>query len=140
MILPLEAAAARLHASSWARIRAPSQKVLCVLHVDTWAPGCCTGDPHPSYRYPEQAAIGRARAARYGTRALKLQVPVFNNVRAEADLGTRGEGWLPTEEALGLLRGRDGAEPVRVTTPRKRRPRRTSFGGQVVLKGIGPLQ
>jgi acyl-CoA synthetase (NDP forming) len=103
----------------------------------------------PSYRYPEQAAIALARAARYGAWRARLEgtVPVFEDVRADeaaaliAAALARGEGWLPTEEAERLLAcyGVAMARTVRVATPEEAADEATSFGGRVVLKGIGPL-
>ena len=103
----------------------------------------------PSYRYPEQAAIALARAARYGTWRARPEgtVPAFDDVRedeAAALIATalaRGEGWLPTEEAEQLLAcyGVTMARTVRVSTPEEAAQAATSFEGHVVLKGIGPL-
>ena len=103
----------------------------------------------PSYRYPEQAAIALARAARYGVWRARPEgtVPVFDDVREDEAAGliaaalARGEGWLPTEEAEQLLAcyGVAMARTVRVATPEEAAAAATSFGGRVVLKGIGPL-
>ena len=103
----------------------------------------------PSYRYPEQAAIALARAARYGVWRARQEgtVPVFDDVREDEAAGliaaalARGEGWLPTEEAEQLLAcyGVAMARTVRVATPEEAAAAATSFGGRVVLKGIGPL-
>ncbi|MGZ5212132.1 MAG: bifunctional acetate--CoA ligase family protein/GNAT family N-acetyltransferase [Actinomycetota bacterium] len=103
----------------------------------------------PSYRYPEQAAIALARAARYGTWRARPEgtVPVFDDVREDeaamliAAALARGEGWLPTAEAEQLLAcyGLTMARTVRVLTPGDAARAATSFKGNVVLKGIGPL-
>ncbi len=103
----------------------------------------------PSYRYPEQAAIALARAARYGMWRARPEeiVPRFEDIRedeAAAPIATalgRGEGWLPTEEVEGLLEryGMPLARTVRVSTPEEAGEAAGSFDGKVVLKGIGPL-
>ncbi len=103
----------------------------------------------PSYRYPEQAAIALARAARYGTWRARPEgtVPVFDDLRedeAAALIATalaRGEGWLPTEEAEQLLAcyGIKMARTRRVSTPEEASEAAATFEGRVVLKGIGPL-
>ena len=103
----------------------------------------------PSYRYPEQAAIALARAARYGRWRARPEgvVPEFDDVRqdeAAALIATalaRGEGWLPTEEAEKLLAcyGVTMVRTVRVSTPEEAAEAARSFPGKVVLKGIGPL-
>jgi acetyl coenzyme A synthetase (ADP forming)-like protein len=103
----------------------------------------------PSYRYPEQAAIALARAARYGTWRARPEgaVPVFDDVREGeaaaliASALVRGEGWLPTEEAEQLLAcyGIRIARTVRVASPEEAQEEGASFEGHLVLKGIGPL-
>jgi acetyl coenzyme A synthetase (ADP forming)-like protein len=103
----------------------------------------------PSYRYPEQAAIALARAARYGTWRVRPEgtVPAFDDVRQDeaaaliAAALARGEGWLPTEEAEQLLAcyGVSMARTARASTPEEAAQAATSFEGKVVLKGIGPL-
>lgn len=102
----------------------------------------------PSYRYPEQAAIALARAARYGVWRDRPEgtVPGFTDVRkgeAAALIATalaRGEGWLPTGEAEQLLAcyGLTLARTVRAATPEEAAQEAEAFEGKVVLKGIGP--
>ncbi len=103
----------------------------------------------PSYRYPEQAAIALARAARYGTWRSRPEgtMPTFDDVRQDeaaaliAAALARGEGWLPTEEAEQLLAcyGVTMARTVRASTPEEAGRAAASFEGKVALKGIGPL-
>jgi acetate---CoA ligase (ADP-forming) len=103
----------------------------------------------PSYRYPEQAAIALARAARYGVWRARPAgaVPSFDDVREDEAAAliavalARGEGWLPTDEAERLLAcyGLTMARTVRVATPEQAAAEAASFDGAIVLKGIGPL-
>ena len=103
----------------------------------------------PSYRYPEQAAIALARAVRYGVWRARAEghVPSFDDVEpgeAAALIAAalaRGDEWLPTEEAERLLAcyGISLARTVTVGTPEEASEAAATFGGSVVLKGIGPL-
>jgi acetyl coenzyme A synthetase (ADP forming)-like protein len=103
----------------------------------------------PSFRYPEQAAIALARAARYGMWRGRTEgtVPAFEDMREDeaaaliAAALVRGEGWLPTQEAERLLAcyGLSMARTVRVFTPEDTERAAASFEGKVVLKAIGPL-
>ena len=103
----------------------------------------------PSYRYPEQAAIALARAVRYGMWRGRAEghVPSFDDVQpgeAAALIAAalaRGDEWLPTEEAEQLLAcyGIPLARTVSVRTPEEASQAAASFGGAVVVKGIGPL-
>lgn len=103
----------------------------------------------PSYRYPEQAAIALARAVRYGIWRGRAEgrVPSFDDVQPGEAAGliaaalARGDEWLPTEEAEQLLAcyGIPLPRTVSVRTPEEASHAAASFGGSVVLKGIGPL-
>ena len=107
------------------------------------------GTKIPSYRYPEQAAIALARAVRYGMWRGRAEghVPSFDDVQpgeAAALIAAalaRGDEWLPTEEAEQLLAcyGIPLPRTVSVRTPEEASQAAASFGGSVVLKGIGPL-
>ena len=107
------------------------------------------GTKIPSYRYPEQAAIALARAVRYGVWRGRAEghVPSFDDVQpgeAAALIAAalaRGDEWLPTEEAEQLLAcyGIPLPRTVSVRTPEEASQAAASFGGSVVLKGIGPL-
>ena len=107
------------------------------------------GTKIPSYRYPEQAAIALARAVRYGIWRGRAegQVPSFDDVQpgeAAALIAAalaRGDEWLRTEEAEQLLAcyGITLPRTVSVRTPEEASQAAASFGGAVVVKGIGPL-
>jgi acetyl coenzyme A synthetase (ADP forming)-like protein len=107
------------------------------------------GTKIPSYRYPEQAAIALARAVRYGMWRGRAEghVPSFDDVQpgqAAALIAAalaRGDEWLPTEEAEQLLAcyGIPLPRTVSARTPEEASQAAATFGGAVVVKGIGPL-
>ncbi len=106
------------------------------------------GTATPSYRFPEQAAIALARAAKYGKWRIAPEgrVPSFADVRPEEAAGViatcleEGGGWLAPDRVEQLLAcyGLPGAHVRRVTTPDEAGAAAVEIGCAVALKGVGP--